>query len=288
MAETTLDTLILALARSMGHAVSGAATTAGTTTVLTDSATLYQPDKTWVNHYLRATSGSNIGVSRLITSSTQASTSVTVSPAFNYAIATAVEYQILPIEYDYFAQAVKDAVSAAGDDWVKMVDDSTSLTYTAGTNEYSLPSDLNLLHQLYVGDSALLYWAPVTAFDVLGIPGAYKLVIRSWPLQTQQVTPSLTTAMRLVYSSSVTMLDTPTATLGIGDGDERDAVSFIREMALHNLYEMLQSRNPTGEQARSNMSMAQAHYNKAQQIRQRRSTQPIRTTSRTRRYAEQI
>lgn len=288
MAETTLDTLILALARSMGHAVSGAATTAGTTTVLTDSATLYQPDKTWVNHYLRVTSGTNIGVSRLITSSTQSSTSVTVSPAFNYAIASAVEYQILPVEYDYFAQAVKDAVSAAGGDWMTMRDDTTTLTYVNGTNEYSLPSDLCLLHQVYVGDSDGLSWAPVNSYDVLGVPGAYKLIIRGWPENDPGSTTSISSIIRLVYAASLTMLDTPTATLGIGDGVERDAVSFIREMALHNLYEMLQSRNPTGEQARSNMSMAQAHYNKAQQIRQRRSTQPIRTTSRTRRYAEQI
>jgi len=288
MAETTLDTLILALGRSMNHAASGVAESSSTTTTLVDSATLYQPDNTWVNHYLRVTSKGNIGLSRLITASSQSATRVTFSPAFPYAIEAASEYHILPLEYDYFQQAVKDAVSAAGDDWVKMVDDTTSLTYVAGTNEYSLPSDLNLLHQLYVGDSSRLYWAPVTSYDVLGVPGAYKLIIRSWPVQAEQITPSITTAMRLVYSSSVTMLDTPTATLGIGDGDERDAVSFIREMALHFLYEMLQSRNPTGEQARSNMTMAQAHYNKAEQIRRRRSTQPIRTTSRTRRYAEQI
>lgn len=287
MAETTLDTLILALARSMGRAANGVADS-GSTSTLVDADVLYQPNNTWANHYLRITSGNNAGVSRLITVSDQATTKVTVSPVFSYTIPAAAEYQILPLEYEYFTQAVKDAVSAAGDDWVKMVDDSTTLTYTAGTNEYSLPSDLNLLHQVFVGDSDLLYWAPVTSFDVLGIPGAYKLIIRSWPTQTQEVVPSLTTAIRLVYSSSITMLDTPTATLGIGDGDERDAVSFVREMALHFLYEMLQSRNPTGEQARSNMTMAQAHYNKAEQIRRRRSIQPIRTTSRTRRYADQI
>lgn len=286
MAETTLDTLVLALARSMGRAASGVADS-GTTTTLTDADTLYQPANTWINHYLRMTSGTNIGVSRLITASTQAGT-VTVSPAFNYAVAASAEYQVLPVEYEYFTQAVKDAVSAAGDDWVKMVDDTTTLTFTSGTMEYSLPSDCVLLYQVWAGDSDGLTWAPINSYDVLGIPGAYKLIIRGWPQTDPGQSTSLSSIIRLVYAASLTMLDASTATLGIGDGVERTATEFIREMSLYRLYDMLWARNMTGEQARSNMSKSQTHYANAERIRARRSPLPIRTTSRTRRYAEQI
>lgn len=281
MAETTLNEIVLKIARRLGRSMSGTAT-GGTTTTLIDTAALWQPDNTWAAHYLRFLSGSNADVERLVTSHAQSTKTLTFNPATSIAAAANDQYMILPLEYKDFTDAIGSAVDSAGSAWMAIRDDSTTLSFN-GAQEYDLPADVALVYQVWAGDGAS--WVPIYTYEVLGRPGAYKLSLRAHPgVFTPQAVGS--SPMRVLYASVLNAPQKPYDTLDMGE--DRQAVLYIEEMALYFIHQTLWSRNPTGEQARSHMSKSQQHRAEAAAIKAERRVAAPAVTVQRRRYAEQI
>lgn len=274
----TLNNLSLSIGRRYGQAASGTAT-GGSTLTLIDTARLWQPDNTWVNHYLSFTSGLNNGSERLITASAQSTKTLTLDPALTNAVAASDAYTILPLPSGDITAAIQEAVRAAGQSWMQVVtDDSMSFT---SAQVYSLPSNLMVLRAVYAGSGG--HWVPVTSFEVTGGFGDYELMLREWPSQLPVVqdSPSVLADMRLVYLAAPTMPVSSSTTLGLGEDYEREAVAYIAEYALHILHEMALARNVTGEAARAHISLSQTHYQKAERIKQARRPQAVQSRVRT-------
>jgi len=283
MAETTLNDLVLSIARRLGHATSGTAT-GGTSSTLIDTATLWQADNVWAAHFLRFLTGDNADLERLITAHAQSTKTLTFNPTAPYTVANGDQYMILPLEYQDFKTAINNAVLSAGGAWMAIRDDTTSLTYT-GAQEYALPADLAVLYQVWSGDGTT--WAPVYTYEVLGRPGAYKLSFRSYPGGIT-TTGQMQSSIRVLYAAALPSLEKPYGTLDMGEGADQQAALYIQEMALYQIHQTLWSRNPTGEQARSHMSMSAQHQSTAAEIKANRRPAPPAATMQRRRYAEQI
>ena len=281
MAETTLNEIVLKIARRLGRSTSGTAT-GGTTSTLIDTAVLWQADNTWAAHFLRFLTGDNADLERLVRSHLQSTKTLTFDPVTPFAAAEGDQYMILPLEYKDFTDAIGSAVDSAGSAWMAIRDDTTSLSFN-GAQEYSLPADVALVYQVWSGDGTT--WAPVYTYEILGRPGAYKLVLRDHPGSfTPQAVGS--SSMRILYASVLNAPQKPYDTLDMGE--DRQAVLYIEEMALYFIHQTLWSRNPTGEQARSHMSKSQQHRAEAAEIKARRRISPPSVTVQRRRYAEQI
>lgn len=284
MAETTLNSLVMAIARRLGNAIEGTAT-GGSTTTLVDTVALWQPNDSWNSHFIRILTGANAGVERLVTDHVQSTKTLTLDPALSYTISAGDQYQVTPVQYQHFLDAIRNGIAAAGDAWVTMVDDATTLTWT-GAQEYSLPADLLMIHQLWAGDGT--YWDSLNTYEVIGTPGAYKLMIRSWPAVSFAPTSSSTISIRILYSKSSPALDYPTSTLGMGSTADRQIILYLQEMALKHLHERAWSANLSGETSRANMSKAQMHLAEAERIKRERKPAPLPMHTRNRRYADQI
>ncbi len=281
MAETTLNEIVLKIARRLGRSTSGTAT-GGTTSTLIDTAVLWQADNTWAAHFLRFLTGDNADLERLVRSHLQSTKTLTFDPVTPFAAAEGDQYMILPLEYKDFTDAIGSAVDSAGSAWMAIRDDTTSLSFN-GAQEYSLPADVALVYQVWSGDGTT--WAPVYTYEILGRPGAYKLVLRDHPGSfTPQAVGS--SSMRILYASVLNAPQKPYDTLDMGE--DRQAVLYIEEMALYFIHQTLWSRNPTGEQARSHMSKSQQHRAEAADIKAHRRISPPSVTVQRRRYAEQI
>lgn len=283
MAETSLDTLILLIARRLG-AATGGLSTSGTTTTLVDTAALFEPDSTWIGHYIRFLSGANVNQERLIIASSQSAKSVTFDPSVSVAVASAVGYQITPMRYQLYLDAIFNAIASAGDSWVVMKDDATSITFN-GNQEYSLPSDVLMLHQVWYGDGQ--FWDQIGTWEVLGTPGAYKLHFRDFPIPFSDMLADGTNKIRLIYAASPPILNSPSQTLTMGGTADRQVILYLQEMALYYLHTGLWSKT-AGEQARSHMSQAQQHHAEALRLKASRTPIPGPTSIRARRIAGHI
>lgn len=279
MAETTLDQLIPIVAARYGgpnSTVTGSAT-GGTTSTLVDTSTLWQPDNSYVNRYLRMTGGDLAGGERLITASSQAARSITFDPAFTATVDAGDTYQILPRMRGDFVTAIQEAIRAAGDTWVQVKEDET-IAYT-NEQEYALPADVFIILSVFIGYSDA--WEPFTAYEIAGVPGSYKLLLRQG-YDYQNIISASTTKFRIVYAARPTLLTAGTDALNVGDGAEREAVTFIVEYALHILHEGAMAGNVTGEAARAHLTLAQQHLEKARaiEVRAKPARVPRRSTTR--------
>lgn len=264
MAATTLDQLVLAIGRRFGQAASGTATGGGTASLI-DTAALWQPDGHWVNHYVRFTSGSNANAERLITASVQSSKTLTLDPSLTNAVAASDAYQILPLPRADIVGAIQDAIYRMGAKWVATNTDQT-IGYS-GDQEYDLPTDLLFIISLWLGSAE--DWSPITNYEVVGEPGALVLNIRDGLDARQRVLAAAGTQeyFRVVYAALPTLISTGSASLGVGETQERDAIAYIQEYALHLLHQGAVARNKTGESARASLSLAQMHLAESEKIR---------------------
>lgn len=269
MAEQTLDGLAAILARRFGMYVSGLATS-GTTTSLSDTTTLIQPTDIWNNDYLRILSGANSGLERLIDSFTSPTLTFDALPV---AVAAGVSYEVGPLQRADIVMAVQGAIDRAGTNWMKVVDDDTG-TFSVGVQDYALPADLVSLLAVYVwtlpgglpGGNVAGEWQPLSNYEVVGTPGARKLLMRGWAHYPMPPAGTVSYQRRIRYLAMPTRLSSGAATLGLGDVAERQALAFLQEYALYLLNDMQFNRNRTGEMARAFLSAKQAAYSAAMQI----------------------
>jgi len=267
----TLNDIVLQIGRNFGAVLSGAAT-AATTTVITDTNYLIQPDNHWLNHYCRFAAADQ---ERLITAHGQSTKTITVDPAFsNSNITTGSEYTILPLQWVDIVAAVQQAINSAGASWAVLKDDQTSLSFTPA-QEYALPSDLVSINGVYGGDG--IYWSSITSWEIIGVPGAYKLLFKALPeLRIPQLpaeTPLI--QMRIEYIAMPTLMSASDDTTGVGDVAERELVQYLIEYASYILHRQAMRRNLTGEAARGHMSAAEEHRRAADNLKQNRKVLPV-------------
>gem|GEM_PF-5279233 len=281
----TLDQLVLTIAKRFGHAQDGIATS-GSSTTLVDTPRLYQANEYWNDATIYFLAGGNPGVSRIISS--YSAVTLSWASALSVAVINGDTYQVLPRGRQDFVDAIQEAIRKAGESWMVMKDDTTSLDFSTA-QEYTLPADLVTLNAVYAGDGT--YWAPVLAWEVLpNSAEAYKLMIRQWPKwpYLQDAGQVALSDMRLEYLALPTSLTAGADVLGMATNVERECVSFIVEYALHLLHQNELAHNVTGLAARTHVTLAEKHYNEAMRVMAMRkvNTQPKRI--RTRAYPTQI
>lgn len=281
MAETTLNQLAASIARRAGLYAAGTAT-AGTTTTLTD-ANLIQPDNLWNNCYVHFLSGTYAGQERLISSHDQDTATITFAPALAGVVTNGMTYEICPLQRADINQAVADAVRNAGNAWMQIKEAALTLT---GEQLYALSADTVAVLDVLVystelpGDSGV--WSSLTDWVVIGVPGARKLMLRSWRAY------SLHYAGKVRYLAMPELMDTGSDALGLGETVERQALAYVQEYALHVVHEMLLARNVTGEMARAHLSLSNNHLKKAEAILAAREPKREPRTMRTWRVGGQV
>jgi hypothetical protein len=283
----TLDQMIERVAGRLGMSQSGTAT-AGSATTLTDTLSLIQPDNQWQLYYLRMTSGANAGAERLITAHNQAAKTLTVDPAFNNPVALGDAYQIKSLQHAEFVRAIQTAIASAGDRFMQVVDDPTTLTFTT-EQEYALPADLIMLNNVFAGWGNR--WLEISSWRVLGAPGAYKLHIGSppdWPYFAVTIPLGTLAQMRLIYTKMPTTLSAGGDSLGVGGASEGLATTYMEEYALAVINQSLMSRNATGEKARVHMSLAEQHRAEAERIKNTWVNRPTARSVQVRPWAKTI
>ena len=267
MTVQTLNDIALLVARRYSNALSGAATTTGTTTTLTDTTNLIQPDNAWVNHYVRFTSGAHSGAERLITESSQTNNRITWTPALSSVVANGVTYTILPRQWIDFETAIKNAILAAGTKWLRTKDHA--IPFSINTIEYALPADTLFLVEVFLGRPANYEWHLLSNWDVTGTLGAYKLILRADTPYPFIATPGTgDSEIRLSYVTTMKLMSSGTDTTELGALLERDAVNFIVEYALHVLHEQAMTRNITGNAARAHFTQSRNHLQEALRIKE--------------------
>jgi hypothetical protein len=260
----TMAQMITAVAKRAGFHLLDVAT-GGTTTTL-NAAKLIHRDGYWTGKYIYFLSGSNAGLERIVTGYTNHTLAFDACP---YNVAAGDQFEIAEIARDDLVLAVQGAIGAAGSSWMRIVSDE-SMTLDTDTMRYEMPDDLVSILSIdmfYTDDVALeSYWLPVTDYEFYGAPGARTLMVRQFP--ESHSAPASSYPMRVQYLALPTMLSEAADGLDIGLF-ERDAVAYIKEMALHYINEQRFQRNRTGEDARACLTAAQQHMAKAESIRER-------------------
>ena len=291
MPATTLNGLIANIAARMGNYTQGAATSGNTSARMYDTNGLIHPNKMWINFYLRVMGeNENTTFERVISDSSQTERCVDFSPEIpnGVTIAAGTKYEIKQMPTRDYVQAVHTAIYTAGDRFMKMVDDTTSLRLTT-RQEYGLPSDLVMLHAVYTGWNN--HWVPLTAYEVVGVPGNYKILIGSvpeWPYTAVTIPKGMEWQIRLEYTALQTDLVNGNSSLGYQGVELNTAFAYIEEYALHVLNLMAVSRNATGEKARAHLTLSENHRGEAERIKQSFNNKPVIRMVETRRFSKSI
>jgi hypothetical protein len=282
MAEKTLDDLIINIAKRYGNA--------GQFTVLSNnvdalgliSADIIEPSNYWNNFYVYFLTSPNDGLERLI--SQQTGNALAWASAINAAPAASSKFWILPKRRDFFLSAINNAIMKAGRDWIDSKE--TTLDFTV-QQEYTLPADLTMIQNIYVGRDQM--WQPYTSWEINGVPGSYRLLIRDRPsLPTLPLGTTTGNSLRITYAALPALLTTGSGVTGVGEAAERDLWDFITEMALSLLHVQSMSAALTGEAARGHMSMAQTHQMNAEKAMARRKQEGTVRRTQTRRIPRQV
>lgn len=273
MAETTLSDLITEVADAFGAYRSGTADS-GTTTTVVDEAALYEADDYWIGHYVYITedaggaSAAPEGEERPITDYSQSDAELTVSPAFSAAVDADDTFEILPLRRDTIKRAINRAIEHA-DAWRVQETDSTTVTIASDDYDYSLPSDLVQLSQVWTRDDTDEGWVEVSPnqWRVSGTPGSQVLYFDTLADLGDGDT------IRLEYMAYPSTLDDDTDTLDMGEPGERSLVDFIVNYALYWLFSNAAARAPTAETFRPYLTLADYRSERAQQIKERTGRQ---------------
>jgi hypothetical protein len=289
MPTATLNGLISAVAARMGNYLSGTTTTGSTVSRINDTSSLIQPNKFWINFYLRLMgTNENTTFERVINDSAQGY--VDVSPALpnGTTISAGTKYEIKQMQTSDYVQAIHSAIYAAGDRFMKMVDDTTSIRINT-RQEYDLPVDLVLLHAAYTGWNN--HWVPLTNYEILGVPGSYKILIGSvpeWPYTSVTIPKGMEWQFRMEYTSMQPDLLNGDSALSIQGTNLNTAFAYIQEYALHVLNLMAVSRNATGEKARAHLTLSDNHRAEAERIKNYFNKKPVFRNVQTRKFSQTI
>lgn len=241
--------------------------TGGSTTTIVDTGDLFEVDDAWNGHlaYVLTDAGGGgaapEGEERPVTDYDQSAATLTVSPAFSAAVASGDTVELLPVSRARLVRAINEAVRAATDTWPVVKRDTSTITLATDDYDYSLPTDLVRLLSVWYREETDEPWTqvPGRSYRVVGTPGAQVLVFdRLGSLEAGEV-------LALEYLARPSELATDAATLGVGEPAERELVAFVVEHALGVLHEQA----TRGGKFREELTLAQSHYQRAEEMRRR-------------------
>lgn len=259
--------LVAEIARRMGHYHDGTADDGSTTTIVDD--TLTEPNDFWNGHYayikalITGLSEAPQGEERVVTDYDQATYTLTFSPGLTGAPVAGDTYDLLQCRRADITAAINAAIRASGTTWLVETTDTTTVTITADTFLYTLPTDIVHLLDVQYRDASDEPWQALDTGNWMldGTMGAQSLILYTLnPYETGDT-------LRLVYLKRLAELTTDSATLDIGAPGETELVRFIVEHALFYLHNLMASRNPTGAEFRSHLTQAEDHLKLATEIR---------------------
>lgn len=265
MAEKTRADLVAEVARRFGHYASGTATGGSTTTVV-DTGALYAPDDYWVGHYVYIVEDAGAeGEERPVTDYDQGDATLTVGPGFSAGVGSGDSYELLAAPRAEVVAAINAGIRAAGETWLKVVEDTSTLTIADDTYEYDLPVAVVRLLAVWVRDDSEEAWVAVAGrnWSVGGTPGARVLHLDTLKgLAADDL-------MRLDYLARVGELTTDAGTLGVGEPAEREMVEFVCTYALFWLHDQAASGVVEGMGFRPHLTQAQYYLENAERLRAR-------------------
>jgi hypothetical protein len=245
--SVTLDDVAEMVGRRAGGYTAGIAS-GGSTTTLADTTGLYQQDHYWNNFFVRMRSGSNNGQERLVSDYTLGL--LALATTMPNAIGAGDSYELKPMLHAEVLDAVKGAIFAAEQAWLRVVVDES----LSGGEIVNLPVDCWGVLNVSSDGQAL------TNYRLSGQPGSQQLMFEEAPSGS---------ALRVEYVAAPNLMTAATDVSGMGEG-ERQWVDFIVEYSLHLVHERRMAGNITGEAARGHLSLVQMHLQKAEAIRDRR------------------
>lgn len=195
---------------------------------------------------------------------------------------TGATFTVGPLTNADVVAAIREAIRSAGNTWMSIQVDESSVAFSDAEQMYDLPADLVALLSVdidYDSEMGFHQWRPFGSYDLIGPPGERQLRLRDFVVD-QTITNPTTYDVRLQYLALVGRMAASTDVLGIGEASEDDALAFIIEYALHILHEQAFSRNRLADDARAHLTAAQSHLMKAEAVRSR-----TRIPAHTRRYA---
>lgn len=288
MAEKTRIEMVEAVARRFGHYRQGTATGGSTTTVV-DTGALYEPDDFFIGHYVYVVEDAGgagaapEGEERPVTDYEQETATLTVSPVFSSAVGAGDTYELLKTRRADVVAAINAAIRAAGETWLAMVRDTTSLTIADDDYDYDLPVNVARLLALWVRGDTDEAWVEVPArmWRVTGTPGGPQVLL----LDTQTGLSDGDT-VQLEYLARPAELTADDGTLGLGQPAETELVKFVEEYALFWLHDQAANQGPEAAGFRPHYTQAQGCWERAAGIQARASRFHGRGTARTKRWAQ--
>jgi len=268
MAETTRADLVERVAGRLGGYRQLTATGGSTTTVV-DTANLTAPDdyyEAWQAYVLTDAGGASAapeGETRPVTEYSQATATLTVSPAFTAAVAAGDTVELLPVERGVICDAINAAIRAAGLTWPVVVVDATTLDVTADDYDYDLPAAVATLLSVSVRTASDDPWVPVPGafWWVSGTPGALELMFTDRLGRLGDGDD-----MRLEYLKAPAEMTADDSALGVGEPAESELAQYVEDMATAWLYERGAGRN-LGD-FRERITMAQTYRKRADELKE--------------------
>ena len=258
MAETTLADIIEDVADAFGHYQKGTVSSDSSTTTLIDEDNLIEPDDFWIGHYVYILSGGPSGQERPITDYDQGDHKCTVSPAFGSSISSDDTYEVLPLRREEIKRAVNRAIEHA-DAWYAETTNTSAVTIDDEDWDYSLPSDVVQLQQMWTRDDTDERWLEIP-------PNQWRVLNGVLYFDSFQNIGDGDT-VRLEYLSRIATMSDDTDTLGLGEPEERECVDFVVNYALHWLARKKAYADPTGESFRPYLTLAEYSKQDYQQIK---------------------
>jgi hypothetical protein len=247
--------------------------TSGSTTTIVDTANLLEVDSFWVGHwaYVLTDAGGAAaapqGEERPVTAYEQATSTLTVSPAFSAAVGAGDVVELLPEPRARIKRAINTAIRAMGMTWPVVKSDEATITLASNTYDYALPTDLVRLISVHYRDASDEGWTevPGNMYWTDGTPGALYLHFhRRAGLEDGK-------APKLVYCARPSELSADTDALDIGEPAEAEAVSFVCEYTLAILYD--QEARADSSRFREFLTLSTARFQAAEELRRRATPQ---------------
>jgi hypothetical protein len=265
MAETTLADLISDVADAFGKYRKGTVSSDSSTTTLIDEDSLIEPDDYWIGNYVYiltdAGGGSAApeGEERAITDYDQGDHKATVSPAFTASVSEDDVYEVLPLRRSQIQRAVNQAIKHA-DKWFAETTNTSAVTVDTEDYDYSLPSNVVQLQQMWTRDDTDEQWVEVPGNQWHVANGV--LYFDNFDGMDDGHT------IRLEYLARPSTMSDDTDTLGLGEPEERECVDFIVNYALYWLHRNAASEARGGEAFRPHLTLAEYQKQEADKIKQ--------------------
>jgi hypothetical protein len=263
MATTLLD-LIQRIAPLAGPMHEGTAESGSGVAAIVDK-TLIEPDDYWKNHYayiMSADDAAPEGEERVVSDYVQSTGTLSLVPNFTAAVAAGDTYLLTSLRRADIVRAINNAIGRSSQRWGVPTIDTTTITITADTYQYDLPTDLVWLSDvLYRSDTDEPYRSIERGnWQVAGTVGAQVvdlLDISGFAADDH---------LRLDYVKRLGKLSNDDDTLDIGAPAEPELIAFLVDYSLWYLHNQAAMANVTSGAFREHYTQASNAYKRAEAL----------------------